>query len=239
MLTRKGFTSILVADGKDGLEMAHKLHPAVITLNLMMPHMDGWQLLAALKLDPDTQDIPVILVTLGEDRTQGYALGVSEYLIKPIERQHLVSLLRKYQCYVNSGKILVVDDDPVNRDILSRTVVAAGYDIAEAGNGLEALTYLEANDASLVLLDLMMSAMDGLQFLQTLRTHDQWKRLPVVVVNAKELTAEERTQLSDSVQSILQKGSYERERLLHDIDDLISLQLPRQNSCNPTGGCND
>jgi len=203
----------------------------------MMPKMDGWQLLAALKLDPDTQDIPVILVTFGEDRTQGgYALGVSEYLIKPIDRQYLVSLLRKYKCHEHSGKILVVDDDSVNREILSRTLISAGYDIAEAGNGLEALAYLESAEASLVLLDLMMPAMDGFQFLQELRTYDKWKRLPVVVVTAKELTDEERTRLADSVQGILQKGSYERQQFLYDIDDLISLQLQRQNSFSPTGG---
>jgi len=236
MLVGKGFTSIVAADGKEGLELARKLLPGVITLDVMMPKMDGWQLLAALKLDPDTQYIPVILVTIGEDRTQGYALGVSEYLIKPIDRQYLLSLLRKYQCQEDSGKILVVDDDSVNRELLSRTLVSAGYDIAEVGNGLEALAYLESADASLVLLDLMMPTMDGFQFLQELRTRDKWKRLPVVVVTAKELTTEERSRLADSVQGILQKGSYEREQLLYDIDDLISLQLQRQNSSSPTGG---
>ena len=235
-LVGKGFTSIVTTDVKEGLELARKLLPALITLDVMMPKMDGWQLLAALKLDQDTQDIPVILVTIGEDRTQGYALGVSEYLIKPIDRQYLVSLLRKYKCHEHSGKILVVDDDSVNREILSRTLVSAGYDIAEAGNGLEALAYLEADDASLVLLDLMIPAMDGFQFLQELRTHDKWKRLPVVVITAKELTAEERTRLADSVQGILQKGSYERQQLLYDIDVLISLQLQRQNYFSPMGG---
>jgi signal transduction histidine kinase/CheY-like chemotaxis protein len=89
ILVRKGFTSVVAADGKEGLDLAHKLQPAVITIDVMMPHIDGWQLLSALKLDPDTYHIPVILVTIAKDRTQGYALGVSEYLIKPIDRQYL------------------------------------------------------------------------------------------------------------------------------------------------------
>ena len=108
----------------------------------------------------------------------------------------------------------MVDDDPVNREILSRTLVSAGYDIAEAGNGLEALASLDSTDVSLVLLDLMMPAMDGFQFLQVLRTHEKWKRLPVVVVTAKELTVEERNRLADSVQGILQKGAYERDAII-------------------------
>jgi CheY-like chemotaxis protein len=226
----------VAADGKDVLEMAHVLRPVVITLDVMMPHVDGWQLLVALKLDPDMQDIPVILVTLGEGRTKGLALGVSGYLIKSMERQHLLYFLRQYQYYASMGNIFVVDNDPVNRGNLSRTVAAAGYDIAEAGNGFEALAYLESNDAPLGFLDLMTSAMDGFKVLQVLRTHDQWKRLLVVVVTAKEWTAEELIQLADSVQSIQQKGFCVRGQLSQDIDDLITLQLPRHNSCGPTGG---
>lgn len=224
-LVRKGFVALVAANGVEGLNLARTLRPSVITLDIMMPEMDGWGVLTALKSDPATQHIPVILVTIAEDRRRGYALGAAEYLIKPVDRQQLISALRNYHGTEEVNRILVVDDDSANREWLCRTLVAAGYDVALAGNGQAALDYLEAHPVGLILLDLLMPGMDGFQFLQVLRANEIWQRLPVIVITAKDLTAEERHWLADDVQGLLQKGQFERGDLLNDIGELIAEQL--------------
>ena len=216
------------AGGEEGLRLAKQLRPAAITLDIMMPHMDGWGVLIRLKNDPITLDIPVVLVTIMDNKNLGYSLGAAEYMTKPVDRQRLVALVRKHQYGTTDCPILVVDDDAGNRDMMCRTLISAGYSVVEAEDGQAALTILEQRKPQLVILDLMMPVMDGFQFLAKLREEEKWRTLPVIVVTAKELTEEDRLLLQGSVEHILPKGGYAREQLLQEITCQISTQIRTQ-----------
>ena len=212
-LTREGFEVFTASSGVEALEKARSLAPTAITLDVMMPEMDGWAVLGALKADPVTAGVPVIMVTIVNDLQQGFALGATEYLTKPVDREHLVALLRKHRHRRDFGA-LVVDDEFSMREILRRVLEREGCAVAEAANGIEALRRVDERLPDLILLDLMMPEMDGFQFLDELRSREQGRGVPVVVVTAKDLTEEERERLSNRVQLIMQKGAMSGEDLL-------------------------
>ncbi len=216
-LERDGFRVETRASGLAGIEAARELKPAVITLDVMMPGMDGWAVLKALKSDAELRDIPVVMATIVSDRNLGYALGAADYLTKPIDREHLVSVLAKYKCAEPPCPVLVVEDDPDVVDLLQRMLEREGWTVTIAVNGREGLERVENNLPELILLDLMMPQMDGFEFLHELRKRDEWRAIPVVVVTAKELTEEDRRRLNGNVQAILQKGAYTQEELLNEV----------------------
>jgi len=208
--------------GQEGLRLAKELLPAVITLDVMMPGMDGWAVLSALKADPDLADIPVIMVTIVDQKNMGYALGAAEYLTKPIDRGRLLSVLNRYKQEIKSGPVLVVDDDPSVRQMVRRMLVKEGWEVAEADNGQAALDILDETAPSLILLDLMMPEMDGFEFIEELRRNDRWSRVPVVVVTAKDITAEDRQRLNGYVEKVVQKGSHSAESLMTELRGLVT-----------------
>jgi CheY-like chemotaxis protein len=219
-LTRDGYRVVTSSRGEDALELARRIRPSVITLDVQMPEMDGWSVLSALKSDPTVADIPVVLVTILEDRNLGYALGATEYLTKPVDRDRLVSVVRRYA--QRSGAVLVVDDDKGTRTLLARMIEKAGLQVVEAENGRVALERIATHLPALVVLDLMMPEMDGFEFLQRLRDEPSWAQIPVVVVTAKELSASERDQLASNTQQVLQKGAYTRDQLIDEVRRLVS-----------------
>ncbi|MCH7843311.1 MAG: GAF domain-containing protein, partial [Chloroflexi bacterium] len=221
-LAGQGFNLVRAMGGQEGLRLAKELLPAVITLDVMMPGMDGWAVLSALKADPDLADIPVIMVTIIDQKNLGYALGAAEYLTKPIDRGRLLSVLNKYKQDTTNGPVLVVDDDPAVREMVRRMLQKEGWEVAFAENGRIALDMLDETAPSLILLDLMMPEMDGFEFIEELRRDDRWKRLPVVVVTAKDITAEDRQRLNGYVEKVVQKGSYSAESLLTELRGLVT-----------------
>jgi signal transduction histidine kinase/CheY-like chemotaxis protein len=224
-LVKEGFRVVIAAGGDEGLRRAREVHPDAITLDVMMPGMDGWAVLAALKADPAVADIPVIMLTIVDDRNLGYALGAADYLTKPIDRERLVAVLRKYR---RDLPVLVVDDDAGLRQLVARMLQAAGYAVVEAENGRAALERLREGPPSVILLDLMMPEMDGFEFLAALRTHEAWRDLPVVVITARDLSAEDRARLNGRVERILQKGAYGREALLTEVRALVASGVARR-----------
>jgi CheY-like chemotaxis protein len=190
-----------------GLELAKQLQPAVITLDVMMPHLDGWSVLTALKADPATADIPVIMMTIVDDKQMGFALGAADYFTKPIDFQRLHTVLQKYRKLAGSQTVLVIEDDASMRDMLRRTLEKEGWQVAEAQNGKVGLERLAEITPSLILLDLMMPEMDGFEFMDTLRRDSQRPRAPVIVITAKDLTEEDRRRLNGGVERIIQKGA--------------------------------
>jgi signal transduction histidine kinase/CheY-like chemotaxis protein len=224
-LGKEGFRVVTAAGGDEGLRRARELHPDAITLDVMMPGMDGWAVLAALKADPGVADIPVVMLTIVDDRNLGYALGAADYLTKPIDRERLVAVLKKYR---RDLPALVVDDDPVLRELLGRTLNAAGYTVVGAENGRVALERLRELAPSVILLDLMMPEMDGFEFLAALRGHEAWRGIPVVVVTARDLSSEDRERLNGRVERILQKGAYGREALLEEVRALVASGVVRR-----------
>jgi CheY-like chemotaxis protein len=213
-LSREGFEVVTADGGKEGLKLARELHPCAITLDVMMPDLDGWTVLSALKGDPELTDIPVILVTIVDEKQRGYALGAADYMIKPVDRARLIALLRTL-CTGPSRRVLVVDDDPIIRKQIRLTLEQDGWDPEEAENGRVALDRLKDRPFDVVLLDLIMPEMNGFEFLVQMRARDEWRDIPVVVVTAKDLTEEDRQELNMGAERVLQKGL--KEETLKDV----------------------
>ena len=217
MLEKEGYAVRLAANGPDGIAAAKESRPDLITLDVMMPSMDGWAVLSALKADEATADIPVVMLTMVEDRPMGFALGATEYLTKPVQKSRVLEAVSR--CVgQKSDDILVVEDDPMAADIVMRTVRGDGRQCRHARNGREALAMIHESRPALVILDLMMPEMDGFTFLDALRTEGpDFAAIPVVVLSAKDLTASEQEHLAGRVMDTLRKGAGQRENLLEVI----------------------
>jgi GAF domain-containing protein/CheY-like chemotaxis protein/anti-sigma regulatory factor (Ser/Thr protein kinase) len=232
-LTREGFGVRTAPSGAEGLRLAREIMPDAITLDVMMPGLDGWAVLAALKADPDLADIPVIMLTMLDDRNLGYTLGASEYLTKPLDRERLAAVLRKYR---RDLPVLVVDDDEPLRQLMRRILEREGFTVMEADNGRVALERAQEATPGLVVLDLMMPEMDGFEFVAEFRRHEAWRAIPIIVVTAKDVSAEDRERLNGGVERILQKGAYTREALLREVRDLVAACVARQGGGPPLRG---
>ena len=195
-----------------------------------MPGMDGWAVLTELKADPALSEIPVIMLTIMDEKQMGYALGAADYLTKPIDWERLVVILRRYDCARPPCPLLVVEDDPVMRDMLRRRLEKEGWKVIEAENGRVALERMTERQPDLILLDLMMPEMDGFQFLDEIRKRKDWHAIPVIVVTAKELSTEDLQRLNGSVEKILQKGAYSREELIREVRDLVKVSISAKGS---------
>jgi len=221
-LQSTGHRVVTASDGQEALRLARTLQPVAITLDVVMPGMDGWEVLRELKLDPDTRDIPVVMVTMTDDRETGYALGATEFLTKPIERGRLVQMLERYAPADSQRCALVVDDQPENREMLRRTLEKERWQVSEAENGRVALDRVAERLPSLILLDLMMPVMDGFEFVLELRKVEAWREIPIVVVTARDLTEEDRNRLNGEVVGLIQKGGMDRESLLAQLRAQLS-----------------
>lgn len=227
-LEKEGFLVETAADGATGLLRAQEMQPDVITLDVLMPGMDGWAVLTSLKADPDTVEIPVIMLSIVDDQDFGYSLGVADYLTKPVDRERLLATITRYQQGGQLPSVLVVEDDPGTRNMFVRMLEKEGWKTFEAENGRVALKQMAQITPSLIMLDLMMPEMDGFEFIVELRKHDAWRQLPVLVVTAKELSEEDHIRLTGYVQKILQKGAYKKDDLLGDVRDLVAACLQRK-----------
>ena len=224
-LSKEGVHMVTAADGKEGLRLAKELRPAVITLDVLMPGMDGWAVLTALKADPALADIPVIMLTIADEKNMGYTLGAADYLTKPVDWERLAVTLQKYRCAHPPCPVLIVEDDGDMREMLRRRLEKEGWVVTEAANGRAALERVADKRPELILLDLMMPEMDGFLFLEEVRKRQEWRSIPIVVVTAKELTPEDSLRLTGSVEKILQKGDYSREELLRTVRDLVAASI--------------
>jgi signal transduction histidine kinase/CheY-like chemotaxis protein len=222
-LAKEGFRVLRASSGEDGVKLAREHRPDVITLDILMPGMDGWSVLRMLKSDPQVAEIPVVLITMVDGRDMGKALGAADYLPKPIDRERLAAVLRKYKCAHPPCPVLVVEDDAPTRELMKRTLASAGWSVCEAANGRDALALVGKSRPDLILLDLMMPEMDGFQFVEQLRDNPAWREIPVVVVTAKELTSDDRERLSGHVRTILQKGALSHEELAREIRSVARL----------------
>jgi PAS domain S-box-containing protein len=227
-LARAGYAVRTAANGPAALALARELQPKLITLDVMMPSMDGWSVLTALKTDAATRDIPVVMISIVDDKQLGFALGAAEYLTKPIDRDRLAELLAKHAPRDAERRALVIDDLPDNRSMLRHVLEREGWLVAEAENGRAGLGRFAEQKPSLILLDLMMPVMDGFEFLRELRSRDDGRTVPVVVVTAKELTPEERNLLRAGVENIVQKGTVSHDSLLAEIREKINAAKPRR-----------
>jgi CheY-like chemotaxis protein len=221
-LEKEGFQVETAASGEQGLRRARELRPDVITLDIIMPAMDGWSVLAALKADPALADIPVVVLTVVDERDIGFALGASDYLTKPVDRDRLAALMRRYDPGAAARTVLIVEDDPETRHLLRRLLEPQGWRVTEAENGRAGLAQVAQEAPALVLVDLMMPEVDGFTFIEELRRDERHRSLPIVVVTSKDLTPEDRERLNGHVDRVLQKGAHNREELLATLRDQIA-----------------
>ncbi|MEG4286029.1 response regulator [Microcoleus sp. A006_D1] len=234
-LARQGLHIEVAAGGEQALRLAKQLRPDAITLDVIMPGMDGWAVLSALKADPDLAEIPVILLSFVGNKSLGFALGASDYLTKPVDGKRLAALLNKYRrdrdgVAANSfpGQILVVEDDDATRKILRRILEKKGWAVAEADSGRAALEQLAVARPQLILLDLMLPEMDGFELIAELRKSHSGDPIPIVVITAKDLTPAESQQLNGYVERVLQKGVYSCDTLLRDVRSIVNDRLDRR-----------
>lgn len=231
-LIKEGFHVETAVNGLEGLRLAKEIQPDVITLDVLMPSLDGWNVLTKLKDDPQLADIPVVIVSMIKDQNKGFALGAADYLLKPIDRKQLTNILRKFEPgnehSIRNGQVLIAEDDPATRDMLKRTIEREGWKVVEAENGRQALQSIARQRPNLIVLDMMMPEMNGFQFLSELRSHSIWQDIPVIVVTAKELTTEERRLLQRYAERVLEKGRYDSGNLLRQIRDLVIACLREQ-----------
>jgi CheY-like chemotaxis protein len=226
-LAKEAFRVLVANNGPDGLKLARENHPNVITLDVLMPGMDGWAVIRALKADPELSSIPVIMITMADDRSLGYALGAADYITKPIDRERLASSVSRYRLANTPGTALIVEDDPPTREIMARTLANDGWKVAEAENGRVALERLAEEVPDLILLDLMMPEMDGFEFVAAIREKEAWRKIPVVVVTAKDITPQDQMRLEGNVRKIFHKATYTREELVGEIRSAMEPPAPR------------
>jgi signal transduction histidine kinase/CheY-like chemotaxis protein len=232
-LVKDGFSVVTADSGEQGLRIARECRPAAITLDVMMPGMDGWSFLSVLKADPELRKIPVIMLTMIDDRTRGYSLGAVDYLTKPVDRELLHKALNRYHCAEGACQVLLVDDEAENRELLAHMLEKAGWSVSEAGNGQEALDMMPTISPQLILLDLMMPVMDGFGFLAAMRAHPEWEHIPVIVITAKDLTAEDHSRLAGNVEEVFEKNSCTREQLLKNVRAAVASCSTRKGTSDP------
>jgi PAS domain S-box-containing protein len=207
-LGKEGYHLTHARDGLEALNIMRANPPDIVTLDVMMPKVDGWSVLGIMKSEAQLEHIPVIMLTIVDDRNLGFSLGASEYMTKPIDRNRLIALIQKFSPTKKDGVVLVVDDDADVRAMIRTTIESVGMQVAEATDGQAALDWLvDHPKPALVLLDLMMPKMDGFEFLERVRENAEFVDLPVVVLTAKELTDNERSFLAERTLLVLSKSA--------------------------------
>jgi adenylate cyclase len=221
-LREEGFSVATANSGRDGLKRAQELRPIAITLDVLMPDLDGWTVLAALRGNPELADIPVVMATITDQQRKGMALGAAGYLTKPIDRDQLVALLRPFQARARRTRVLMVEDDPAQRMSIRSVLEPQQWRVTEADNGRVALEMLAKEIPDIILIDLMMPEMDGFQLITALRERPDWRRIPVIVITALDLTAADRARLNSGVEGILLKNSFDPAHLVQTVRQAVA-----------------
>jgi CheY-like chemotaxis protein len=210
-LARGGYRAEVAWGGIDVLERARELRPVAITLDILLPDLDGWELLNTLKADQDTRDIPVLVVTVVDEPELARALGAHDYFVKPVDSRALLSRLDQYtfttKVREHRVKVLVVDDEPSNVERLVALLEPVGFSVLRAYDGARGLELARAELPDLILLDLMMPGVNGFDVVSELKSDLRTRDIPVLIVTAKDLDAKDKRRLNGQVAAVLQKGS--------------------------------
>lgn len=219
-LEGEGFEFVGVTDSTRALDTVQEMRPVLVTLDIMMPEKDGWQVLQELKADPEVKDIPVIIHSIVDNKVLALSLGAESYVVKPVEADKIVSIVRA-STGTDSGEILVVDDNEDFTDFLRNILERSKFNISTARNGIEAVEFLKSSVPSLVFLDLLMPEMDGFKVVEKMQEDEKLKDVPVVVLTAKEITDEERKMLNSRIKNIVRKEGLTREIILREVNKFI------------------
>jgi len=220
-LKAEGFSVVTAAGGVEGLKLTRELRPTAITLDVIMPDLDGWSVLAALRQDPELADIPVIMITIVDEHRRGIALGAAGYLTKPIDRERLHRLVTRFRAPVPPTCVLLVEDDAVQRERMRGWLEGPQWTVREAENGREALKSIQESKPDVILLDLMMPEMDGFAVVAALQKETAWRGIPVIVITSLDLDAKDRERLNAGVQFVLVKERFRPADLVERIRRLV------------------
>ncbi|WP_224962221.1 response regulator [Geomonas subterranea] len=215
-LSQAGYGTLSALNGPDALRLARANRPFAITLDIMMPEMDGWEVMRELKEHPETADIPVMIISLSEDRATGIALGAVGVISKPVGQHQLMEAFARLTG-AGCRLVLVVDDNEYDRCFLASLFKEKGLDVLLAESGPEALELAVSDHPDLITLDLLMPGMDGAAVLDRLRSNSLTADIPVVVITSKELTHAELQRLSSGVSAIISKSGMERRKVLDEL----------------------
>jgi CheY-like chemotaxis protein len=208
-LEPEGHEIRIVGDGEAALAEARRERPAAILLDVLLPGVDGWEVLRRLKADPELNSIPVVIVTVIDEREVGLALGAADYLIKPVSRSALLAALDRHLGKAKDTRqvqILAVDDDPLALDVIDAALRPAGYDVIRADGGRQALEVAHARPPSLVICDLVMPDLDGFDVVASLKANPKTSHVPILVVTAHDLTAADKRRLNGQILGVISKG---------------------------------
>jgi signal transduction histidine kinase/DNA-binding response OmpR family regulator len=196
-------------DGPSGLDTVRRRHPAAVVLDIRLPDMDGWEVLTALKADPVTAEIPVVVVSMLDERGMGFALGAAEYLVKPVSREHVLAALSRVGVLPEAGTLLVIDDDPLALELVTAVLEPRGWTVLSAGDGETGTAMARSHQPSVVLLDLLMPGMDGFAVAEALRSDSATRAIPIVVLTSKTLTPADRDRLRGRISYVAQKNEFD------------------------------
>jgi signal transduction histidine kinase/CheY-like chemotaxis protein len=228
-LSEEGYRVEFAHDGETAFNKALALHPAVITLDIMLPKVDGWDLLSRLKRNAETRDIPIIVVSIIDERGKGFALGAADYLVKPVQREALVAAIKRFsipaKLNCEAVKVLAIDDDPMALELIAGILGSEGYQVIKASNGKEGIELAKTELPELIILDLLMPEFDGFAVLDKICGDEMIKETPIVILTNKDLTAEEKKQLIGRISFLAQKQAFTRKSLV-DLVHRLTLSSP-------------
>jgi signal transduction histidine kinase/CheY-like chemotaxis protein len=221
-LRQAGFSVVTATGGRDGLRLAKQYHPLAITLDVMMPDLDGWTVLSALRGNPELAAIPVVMATIVDEQRHGMTLGAAGYLTKPVDREKLIELMQRFKTPAGPTSVLLVEDDLVQRVRVRGWLEPLQWLLSEAENGRVALDRLKEKRPDIILLDLMMPEMDGFQLVAALQANPAWRRIPVIVITARDLSGEERARLNAGIETVLVKEQFRPADLVEKVRELVA-----------------
>ncbi len=219
-LVPEGYSVVGALSGDEGIEAASKMKPALITLDIMMPKKDGWQVLRELKANNATKDIPVVIHSVIDNKPLAISLGAADVITKPTEPKRLLSLVKKY-CSTTDQYILIVDDHEDFALAFKALLTQDGFNVKIATGGQQALEVLKSSTPSLILLDLVMPGMDGFEVAHHLQQNELWRKIPVVILSGKELTEEDQQRLDSHITQFLKKDTFSSSEISKTIKRIL------------------
>jgi CheY-like chemotaxis protein len=210
-----GFDVAVARDGREGLKLIRELRPYGVVLDIVLPGLDGWDLLASIKADPNVANIPVIIVSMLNERGKGFALGAADYLVKPVGRDDLASAFERcFRLHGGGRKILAIDDDPRAIELIEAVLEPEGYAVLTATGGEEGVALAAREQPAVILLDLLMPDVDGFDAVDRLRADPTTAAIPIVIVTAKTMTASDKERLNGQISCLVEKGAFDRAAFL-------------------------
>lgn len=221
-LQSAGYSAVRAGHGEEAMRLARLLRPVAITLDLVLPGMDGWELLKKLKLDPETCDIPVVIVSMIDNRELGIALGAHDYFLKPVDRRRLIHRIQQFTSgrTARQKRLLLIDDDPAFQALLEEELQALGYEMSTARSGEQGVALAQSDPPDVIILDLLMPDLSGFRVADLLKAEPRTAQIPILVMTSKDITDEDRRQLQSKIEAVLPKGHAAGSRLITAIQQL-------------------